>query len=65
MTDFNGRSVLITGGAGGIGAATAEEFLKQGARVALVDLFAEPLEATRERLSAHGEVIAITADVSL
>ncbi|MBS3179307.1 MULTISPECIES: SDR family NAD(P)-dependent oxidoreductase [unclassified Pseudoclavibacter] len=64
MTDFSGRSVLITGGAGGIGAATAEEFLKLGARVALVDLFAEPLEATRERLAAHGDVITITADVT-
>ncbi|MBF4550976.1 SDR family NAD(P)-dependent oxidoreductase [Pseudoclavibacter sp. VKM Ac-2888] len=64
MTDFTGRSVVITGGAGGIGAATAEEFLKLGARVALVDLFPEPLEAARERLSAHGEVIAIAADVT-
>jgi len=64
MTDFTGRSVIITGGAGGIGAATAEAFLKVGARVAIVDLFQESLDATVAELSAFGEVIGIRADVS-
>jgi NAD(P)-dependent dehydrogenase (short-subunit alcohol dehydrogenase family) len=64
MTDFTGRSVIITGGAGGIGAATAEAFLRQGARVALVDLFQGALDATVAELSEHGEVIGIRADVS-
>lgn len=64
MTDFTGRSIVITGGAGGIGAATAEAFLRLGARVALVDLFQEPLDAKVAELSALGEVIGIRADVS-
>jgi len=64
MTNFTGRSVVITGGAGGIGAATAEAFLKLGARVALVDLFQESLDAKVTELSAFGEVIGIRADVS-
>jgi NAD(P)-dependent dehydrogenase (short-subunit alcohol dehydrogenase family) len=44
MTDFAsypslaGRSVLITGGASGIGAAFVEQFARQGARVAFLDL---------------------------
>ena len=33
----NRRAVLITGAAGGIGAAVAEEFASRGDRVALVD----------------------------
>ena len=64
MTNFEGRSVLITGGARGLGATAAEEFLKRGARVALVDLGQEDLDAKQQELSKLGEVIAIQADVS-
>jgi NAD(P)-dependent dehydrogenase (short-subunit alcohol dehydrogenase family) len=38
------RAVLITGGASGIGAAMVEEFALQGAKVAFLDLAAEPAE---------------------
>lgn len=38
MPDFNGRSVLLTGAAGGIGTAIAEAFSSSGARLALVDI---------------------------
>lgn len=38
MTSFNGKSVLLTGAAGGIGAAMAEAFAAAGARLALVDI---------------------------
>ena len=33
-----GRSVLITGGATGIGATLVEEFVAQGARVGFIDI---------------------------
>jgi NAD(P)-dependent dehydrogenase (short-subunit alcohol dehydrogenase family) len=64
MTDLTGRSVIITGGAGGIGAATAEAFLRRGAKVALVDLFQDALDTKVAELSELGEVIGIRADVT-
>ncbi|WP_313389522.1 SDR family NAD(P)-dependent oxidoreductase, partial [Achromobacter aegrifaciens] len=36
--DLRGQSVVITGGAKGIGLATAQAFVRQGARVALLDM---------------------------
>ncbi len=38
MLHFAGRNVLVTGGASGIGAATVEAFLKEGAHVAMADM---------------------------
>ena len=46
-----GRIALITGAAGGIGAATAERLCRDGACVMLVDLDAERLEQASERLT--------------
>jgi len=55
---------LITGGARGLGATVAEEFVKRGAKVAIVDLPSEDFDATRDKLAAQGDVLAIAADVS-
>lgn len=44
MPSLEGRAILLTGAAGGIGAAAARELDRRGARLALVDLHAEPLE---------------------
>lgn len=48
-----GRIALVTGGAGGIGSATAERLLSEGACVVLADIDAEALEETRENLAAR------------
>ena len=46
-----GRVALVTGGAGGIGSATAERYLREGACVLLADIDAAALQATHENLS--------------
>ena len=50
--DLEGRSVLVTGGGSGIGAALTEGFVRQGAKVAFIDIAASPSKALVERLSA-------------
>ena len=48
-----GKAAIITGGAGGIGAATAELFCREGARVLLVDRDAGLLAAIVQELSTR------------
>ncbi len=45
-----GRVAVVTGGAGGIGSATAARYLGEGACVVLADIDAQALAATRARL---------------
>ncbi len=61
---FAGKSVVITGGAGAIGLATAREFLGRGARVLLVDRDGDAVEAARSKLAELGDVFTAVADVS-
>lgn len=64
MADFQGKVVVITGGAGGIGKETATQFLQAGAKVVIVDLMEESLNKAKSELQSYGEVIAIQADVT-
>ncbi|WP_299425097.1 bifunctional rhamnulose-1-phosphate aldolase/short-chain dehydrogenase [uncultured Shimia sp.] len=48
-----GQVALVTGGAGGIGAATAERYLSEGACVMLADIDAKNLEATYQNLAGR------------
>ncbi len=62
---FAGKTVVVTGGAGGMGAAAAELFAGQGANVVILDID----RAAGERLSAAigadgGRALFIRADVS-
>lgn len=56
------RKVLVTGGASGIGRATARRFIEQGARVALLDRDAETLAATARELGPGA--VGVHADVT-
>ena len=60
--DVNGRTVLITGAARGIGKATAERLHGKGANVALVGLEPERLEQNAAQLGDRA--IAIEVDVT-
>jgi 3-oxoacyl-[acyl-carrier protein] reductase len=48
---YAGRRVIVTGGSSGIGEATAERFLREGADVLVFDVDAGNLERSAERLA--------------
>src|SRR5262245_5700809 len=48
--DLEGTSVLITGGGSGIGAALTEGFVRQGAKVAFIDIADAPSNALVDRI---------------
>lgn len=53
FADLDGASVLITGGGSGIGAALTEGFMRQGARVAFIDIADRNSLALADRLEAE------------
>ena len=68
MGRLSGKVAIITGGAGGIGAATAELFCEEGCRVSLVDIEAKTLAdvaMTIRQRQPRAEILEIAADVSV
>jgi meso-butanediol dehydrogenase/(S,S)-butanediol dehydrogenase/diacetyl reductase len=62
LRGLKSKRVLITGGASGIGAATAARFLEEDAQVCILDRDAKACEAIRHQLPTISE--AIIADVT-
>ena len=52
--DLEGRTVLVTGGGGGIGAEIVRQFAAQGASVGFIDLSEEPSRALVAELASAG-----------
>lgn len=65
MKDFRGKVAVITGGASGIGFATAEALGREGAKLVLADIEQGALDAAVATLVAQGvETIGVRTDVS-
>ena len=69
IAEFPGRAIIITGAAGGIGAACAKLLAARGANLLLVDRASAPLDALRLALpSSDGtgpQVTAMALDVTV
>ena len=62
---FHGRTVLITGAAGGLGSAAARRFAAEGAALALLDRDGTAAEQLAHELTTQGaSALAIQADVT-
>ena len=63
--NLEGKSALVTGGASGIGRATALAFAREGARVAVADILEEAAQSTVTEIEAMGgQALAIACDVT-
>jgi NAD(P)-dependent dehydrogenase (short-subunit alcohol dehydrogenase family) len=64
LEGLHDKTVIVTGGASGIGRATAARLLHEGARVAIVDIDADAVAQATEELGPE-RVLGIAGDVSL
>jgi 2-hydroxycyclohexanecarboxyl-CoA dehydrogenase len=65
MRRFDNKTVVVTGGGGGIGGATCRRFAQEGARVAVLDLNLEAAERTAASIrEAGGAASAFRCDIT-
>ncbi|MCX5494461.1 SDR family NAD(P)-dependent oxidoreductase [Kaistia dalseonensis] len=62
--NLQGKRVVVTGSATGIGRATAEVFLREGAEVVINGLTETEVAAAIASLSPHGAVSGLAADIA-
>ncbi|WP_395152659.1 glucose 1-dehydrogenase [Ilumatobacter sp.] len=65
MNRFDGKTVIVTGGGGGIGGALCRGFAAEGASVAVLDRDEDAARVVADALSAGGaEALAVTCDIT-
>lgn len=65
MQRFEGKTVIVTGGGGGIGGATCRRFAREGARVAVLDLNPQAAEQVVAQIRADGgQATAFRCDIT-
>ncbi len=65
MQRFEDKTVVVTGGGGGIGGATCRRFAREGARVAVLDLNPGAAETVAARIEAEGgRALALRCDIT-
>jgi NAD(P)-dependent dehydrogenase (short-subunit alcohol dehydrogenase family) len=62
---LDGKTAVVTGAAGVIGAATVRLLAERGARIVAVDRRLQDLEAVIRELPASSEALAVAADVTI
>lgn len=61
---FDGKGIIVTGGASGLGLATVEMLAQRGAHVVIVDISQSAIASSLEKLSAKGlNVQHVTGDI--
>lgn len=64
MDTLKGKVAYITGGSKGIGFGVAQKLLQEGLKVAISGRSEEAIQNAAEELSAFGEVLGVTSDVT-
>ena len=62
--NLHGQVALVTGGASGLGAQTACELARRGAKVAVLDRNAEGAAAVAAEISEYGQALGIGCDIT-
>jgi len=58
MAQFNGKTIIVTGGGGGIGGATCQRLARDGAKVAVFDMNLEAAQKVVDAIKAAGGTAA-------
>lgn len=62
---LSGRHIVVTGAASGIGRATAELFVREGAKVALLDINAAAVQEAARAMGGTAVVVDVTNEASV